>query len=186
MKDLTLNGFADDHSVRKTFKPAQLEHQQELNTIAVMEKSMLDIKSRMDAVRLKMNDIKTKFIYFGGPKQLVKCIINQINVNAEQIPRSHLIRYHRAYLDSTLIFRQHIKIKCRTAMLNLFRIKATRKYLTTEACTKAVITLVMTHLDYAKSILHGLPKASTHQLQIVQNRPAKIVLQTSKFDSSSK
>ena len=44
---------------------------------------MLDIKSWMDAVRLKMNDSKTEFIYFGGPKQLEKTIINQINVNAE-------------------------------------------------------------------------------------------------------
>ena len=45
VKDLTLNGFADDHSVRKTFKPSWLEHKQELNTTAVIEKSMLDIKS---------------------------------------------------------------------------------------------------------------------------------------------
>ena len=52
VKYLTLNGFANDYSVRKTFKLDQLEHQQELNTIAVIEKSMLDIKSWMDAVRL--------------------------------------------------------------------------------------------------------------------------------------
>ena len=45
VKDLRLNGFADDDSVRKTFKPDQLEHQQELKTNAVIEKSMLDIKS---------------------------------------------------------------------------------------------------------------------------------------------
>ena len=66
MKDLKLNGFADDHSVMKTFKPDQVEHHQELDTIAVIEKSMLDIKSCMDAVRLKMNNSKTEFIYFGG------------------------------------------------------------------------------------------------------------------------
>ena len=66
VKDLTLNGFADDHSVRKTFKPDKLEHHQEINTIAVLEKSILDIKSLMDSVRLKMNNSKTEFIYFGG------------------------------------------------------------------------------------------------------------------------
>ena len=71
-------------------------------------------------------------------------------------------------------------------MLNLLKIKATRKYLTTEACTKAVITLVMTHLDYANSILTGLPKASICQLQRVQNMAAKIILQRNKFESSSK
>ena len=139
VKDLTLNGFADDHSVRKNFKPDQLEHQQELNTIAVIVKAMLDIKSWMDVVRLKMNNSKTEFIYFGGPRQLEKCISNQINVNREQIPRSHMTRYLGAYLVSALNFKQHIKMKCRAAMLNLLKIKATRKYLTTKACNKAVI-----------------------------------------------
>ena len=133
-----------------------------------------------------MNASKTEFIYFGGPRQLEKCIINQINVNAEQIPRSQMTRYLGAYLDSALNFKQHIKIKCRAVMLNLLKIKATRKYLTTKACTKAVVTLVMTYLDYANSILTGLPKASIHQLQRVQNMAAKIVLQRSKFDSPSK
>ena len=78
VKDLKLNRFADDHNVRKTFKPDQIEHHQEINTIAVLEKSMLDIKSGMDAVRLKMNNSRTKFIYFGGPRQLEKCITSQI------------------------------------------------------------------------------------------------------------
>ena len=68
VKDHKLNGFPDNHSVRQTFKPDQLEHHEEINTIAVLEKSMLDIKSWMDAVRLKKNNSKTKFIYFGGPR----------------------------------------------------------------------------------------------------------------------
>ena len=133
-----------------------------------------------------MNDNKTEFIYFGGPRQLEKCIINQINVNEEQIPRSHLTRYLETYPNSALNFKQNIKIKCKAAMLSLLKIKATRKYLTTEACGKAVIALVMTHLDYANSILAGLPKASIHQLQRVQNMAARIVLQRSKYKSSSK
>ena len=102
VKDLTLNGFANDHGVRKTFRSSWLDHQWELSTIAIIEKSMLDIKSWMDAVQLKMNDSKTEFIYFGGPRQLQKCIVNQIDVNGEMIPWSHTTRYLGAYLDSVL------------------------------------------------------------------------------------
>ena len=47
---LTLNGFADDHSVRLAFKPSKLDHKEELDTIATMEKSMWDIKVWMDQV----------------------------------------------------------------------------------------------------------------------------------------
>ena len=97
-----------------------------------------------------------------------------------------MTRYLGSYLDPALNFKQHIKVKCRAAMLNLLKIKASRKYLTTEACVKAVITLVMSHLGYGNSKLTGLPKASICQWQRVQNMAAKIVLQRSKFESSSK
>ena len=76
---------------------------------------MLDIKSWMDAVRLKMNNSKTEFIYFGGSKQLEKCIISQINVNGEWIPRIKMMRYLGAYLNPTLNLKQHIKIKYKSS-----------------------------------------------------------------------
>ena len=125
---------------------------------------------------LKMNDNKTEFIYFGGSRQLKKCFINQINLNGEMIPRSHITRYLGAYRNSVLNFKEHIKIKCKTAMLNLLKIKATRKFLTKKASSRVVIALVMSHLDYANSILVGLPKTSINLLQRVQNMVAKIVL----------
>ena len=125
---------------------------------------------------LKMNDSKTEFIYFGWPRQLEKCIVSQININEEMIQRSHITRYLVAYLNPALNFKEHIKKKCKAAMLNLLKIKATRKFLAKETGSKAVIALVMSHLDYANSILVGLPKVSIDQLQIVQNIAAKIVL----------
>ena len=71
---LTLNGFADDHTIIKTFRSTRLDHKEELDTIRITEKSLQDIKTWMDQVQLKMNDSKTEFIYFGGPRQLEKCI----------------------------------------------------------------------------------------------------------------
>ena len=48
ISDLTLNSFADDHSLRKAFSPHQTNDED--NTITVIEKSMLEVKSWMDAV----------------------------------------------------------------------------------------------------------------------------------------
>ena len=45
-----LIGFADDHSMRTTFKPGKLDHKEELDTIATIESTMLDIKFWMDQV----------------------------------------------------------------------------------------------------------------------------------------
>ena len=63
---LELNGFADNHSVRRAFKPSRLDHKDELETIAIIEQSMLEIKSWMDQVHLKMSESKTKFITLDG------------------------------------------------------------------------------------------------------------------------
>ena len=119
---LELSGFADDHSVRKSFKPSKLDHKEEQETIAIMEQSMLDIKSWMDQVCLNMNESKTKFIYFGWPSQLDKCITTTINVNREEIERASATKYLGAYLDNKLDFKEHIKTKCKAAMLNIYKL----------------------------------------------------------------
>ena len=60
---------------------------------------MQDIKVWMDQVRLKMNNSKTEFIYFGWPSQLEKCTTRKIDVNGEEITRADHTRYLGAYLD---------------------------------------------------------------------------------------
>ena len=182
---LELNGFADDCSVRRMFKPSKLGHKEELETIAIMEKSMLDIKSWMGQVRLKMNESKTKFIYFGWPSQLDKCITQHINVNGEQIEKTNITKYLGTHLDIKLDFKEHIKIKCRAAMLNIFRIKASRKNLTRSTCNKLMVTLVLSHLDYTNSLLGKRPSFSINKMQAVQNKAAKITLGKGKYDSTT-
>ena len=68
-----------------TFRPSKLDHKEELDTIAAIESTMLDIKSWMDQVRLKLNEAKTEFIYFAWPSQLGKCTATTIDVNGETI-----------------------------------------------------------------------------------------------------
>ena len=182
---LELNGFADDHSVRRAFKPSKLDHKEELETISLIEQSMLDIKSWMDQVRLKMNESKTKFIYFGWPSQLEKCIGTSININGEEIMRANTTKYLGAYLDSKLDFREHIKVKCRAAMLNIYKIRAARKNLTRSACNKLMVSLVLSHLDYTNSLLGNLPKNSIRKMQLVQNIAARITLGKRKYDSAT-
>ena len=68
-------------------------------------------------------------------------------------------------------------------MINLLKIRAARKFLTRKTRTKMVISLVISHLDYANSLLVGLSQVSHNQLQRVQNMATKIVLNKGKYDS---
>ena len=104
--DLHLSGFADDHSIRRTFKAGNT--QQEKATKDKIEACMLNIKHWMDMVCLKMNPSETEFIYFGSKQQLRKCVIEDLDVTGDLILRSHSIRYLGAYLDESLNYKQHV------------------------------------------------------------------------------
>ena len=69
-------------------------------------------------------------------------------------------------------------------MFNLYKIANIRNFLTTEACHTAVLTMVISHLDYVNAIMVGLPEKHIGKLQRVQNMAAKVVLKRSKYTSS--
>ena len=93
---LQLNAYADDHSIRKSFNPditlGPTNNTQTLNdetgTIAIIEDTMLKVKTLMDAVHLKLNESKTEFIYFGSRQLLRKYQHKTINISGETINKS--------------------------------------------------------------------------------------------------
>ena len=181
-KDLQLSSFADDHSVRKTFKAGNTH--EETTTISKLESCLLSIKQWMDQVRLKMNPSKTEFIHFGNAPQLHKCFTNSIDVAGDLILRSNAIRYLGVWLDASLNFKLHVTKKCKAAMLNFIRIRGIRHLLTEEATSSLVLSLCVSHLDYCNAVLYGLPEVTISRMQKVQNMCARLVLRRSKWDSA--
>ena len=80
----------------------------------------------MDLNRLKMNDTKTEFIFFGSRQQLCKIDTTDINVNGAIIPATPCIRYLDTDLDSQLSLKTMITRKCKVAMGNLQKLKQIR------------------------------------------------------------
>ena len=54
-------------------------------------------------------------------------------------------------------------------MLNFQRIKSIRHLLDATTCANLCVSLCMSHLDYANSLLVGLPDVTINKLQRVQN-----------------
>ena len=69
--DIAINSFADDHSIHKEFNHSLVDH--EVQTIAILEGTLTNISSWMDAMCLKLSGNKTEYILFGSHKQLTKC-----------------------------------------------------------------------------------------------------------------
>ena len=60
--DVGLNGFADDHSVKRSFTADDRKAEQTI--ISALQNCLMNVKTWMDENRLKMNDGKTEFIMF--------------------------------------------------------------------------------------------------------------------------
>ena len=180
-EDLQLSGFADDHSVRKTFKASN--RLDEENTKIRLQECLISIKKWMDETRFKMNPSKTEFIYFSNTKQLQKCTSNSINVAGDLIVRSEVIRYLGVWLNSTLNFKTHITNKCKAAILNFLRIRSIHHLLTEDITSSLVLSLCVSHLDYCNSVLYGLPDVTISKMQKIQNMCAHLVLRKHKWDS---
>ena len=123
-ESLSINGYADDHAVDKNFDPNSREA--ELNTIITIEICMVDVKAWMDSTRLKLNESKTEFAYFGNQKQISKCTVHGLNVNSVVVKGTHIIKYLGAWMDESLTFKTHVQKKCSAAMINFLRIRNMR------------------------------------------------------------
>ena len=165
--DLHLSGFADDHSVRKEFKAN--DKSAELQTKKEVEECMVDVRSWMDQVRLKMNSAKTSFIYFGSRIQLSKCVVIHPNVNSELVERATLIKYPRAWLDAQLSFKEHTTKVCQTAIINYLHVRNICHLLTDSVCETLLLSLCVSPLDYANALLYGLPAITIDKFQRIQN-----------------
>ena len=180
-KDLALSSFADDHSVRRSFRAGCRKDESETNQI--LEECMLNIKSWMDSMCLKMNPSKTEFIYFGSKPQLKKCEVQSLKVSGDLIQRVDMIRYLGIYMDTHLTYKHHITKKCKAAMINYFKIKSIRPLLDVKTTARLCLSLCISHLDYCNSVLYGLPDTTLNRFQRIQNMCACLTLRRGRRES---
>ena len=131
----------------------------------------------MDQNHLHMNSSKTEFIPLGSKQRLTKCETDIININGEPVQLSKCIKYIGAWIDSQLSFKMHINFKCRIAWWNLQNLKLIRHTLTRETAHTKALGLIIFHLDYANSLLIGLPDCDINKMQKVQNAMGRLVVQ---------
>ena len=176
---LNLLAYADDHAIKKECDPNQAT--EEINTINLLTENLNYIQEWMILVRLKMNNSKSEFIIFGNRAQVDKCFSDGLRIEDDIVNRSQIVKYLGAWLDRELALKKTCKEKCASAMLNLQRIKNIWKFLDRDSCTKLVVCLCLSHLDYSNSILYGLPKSVIQQMQNIQNYAAKLVVGRGKY-----
>ena len=84
-----LTGFADDHTLCKSFNPSV--HGNQEDTIESLQNSLSKIKRWMDSSKLAMNTAKTELVIFGARAQLAKTNISSIDVTGDVVERSMVV-----------------------------------------------------------------------------------------------
>ena len=105
------------------------------------------------------------------------------NVSDEIVETAAVIKYLGAWLDAQLSFKEHTTKKCQTAIINYPCIRNICHLLTDSACKTLLISLCISHLDYANALLYGLPTITLSKFQRIQNMCTQLVLRRSKGSS---
>jgi exonuclease III len=179
--DINIMGYADDHGLYSSFSSSD-----EFKEIDNLSETLSSVKMWMNSNRMKMNDSKTEFIYFGSRQQLQKSVISCIDINNCIVNQSSSIKYLGVVLDNHLSFHEHISTKCKIAAMNIQYIRSIRKYLSLSSTKQLMYSLVLSHLDYCNSLFIGLPETTLNIAQRIQNWAAKVALKRGRYDSSSK
>ena len=79
---------------------------------------------------------------------------------------------YRCGFALTLSMNQHINSVTNTCYFHLFHISKIRPYLTEAAAGKVVCSFVLSHIEYVKSIILGLPDMFLNKLQAAQHHAA--------------
>ena len=103
---MTLAGFADDHSIRKSFTAEC--HTSEENTINTIENNLITIADWMTPMRLKLNSDTTESIMFGSRQMLQYANTFHLNFCNSPIQQNRLVNYLGGHLDSYLTFKEHV------------------------------------------------------------------------------
>ena len=182
-KDITLNGFANDHSLRKSFPAGNRTQEQQAKNR--MKLTLSNIREWMDSMCLKLNSEKTEYIMFGSHQPLTKINPEPLQAGPDLNELNNKVKHLGTLLDNTLSFDQHISSNVQKGMANFFKVRSICKYISWEACTTLLLMLCMSHLDYSNAVLYGIPNNTLNKYQRIQNMCAKLVLGKSKYNSST-
>ena len=182
-KEVDIHGYADDHALKKRFNSSGIEGQQQVQNI--LSQTLTRVNDWMIENRLKMNNGKMEYIVFGSRQQLSKLNDKAIEVNGVTVGGLKCIKYLGSFLDENLSFSTFVSWKCKKAMFNLKRIQKIRRSIDKDTANLLIVSLVITHLDYANSILIGITQTELKRLQKIQNIAAKMVCNKKRYDSAT-
>ena len=162
--DLSLLGYADDHSSYQSFPYGNAEEVKKMKD--TMRTGFRQVTEWAVTHKLKLNPTKTEVIFIGSRRQLQKYETQQpVDLGEVDIIPKNCVKYLGVHIDAQLTMRQQVTGTCRKAMLNLMRIRLLHSNLDENATRILVQSLVLSHSDYRNSLYVNIPDHLLMRLQ---------------------
>ena len=180
--NLTYHLYADDTQLYVLFK---LGSDDLLSSAkSSIEICVQEINNWMILNGLKLNEETTELLLLSSHYR-PRPSLEFARVGGETIQPSSSVRNVGVILDPSADMEDHIKKICKRGHFHLTNISQMRSYLDRESTEAIIHAFVTTNLDYCNAILYGLPKVLLNRLQLVQNRAARIVTFTKKYERTT-
>jgi len=172
------HGYADDTQLYLEFDPKSATGLS--SAIETLERCVGTIKSWMICNKLQLNDAKTEVIIFASPYHhtRITALAPTFRIGSSTIEPRSKVKNLGVVMDSNLLMTHQLKAISSAMHHQMRQIRHIRHYLTTETCTQAVMTLVISRLDYANALLAGVSEAGLRRLQVAQNCAARLITGT--------
>jgi hypothetical protein len=171
--------YADDSQLYIVFNPRSSLSRDD--AVKKIEACAEDIRIWMTNNFLKLNEDKTELIIVTS-RQMVFDSFSVTIGNNVIAPSPSPPRNLGVYYDGNLSLEYHVRKVSQQVNAALFKIGKIRKYLDHDTCSQLINSLMMSRLDYCNSLLYGASHGVLQHLQLLQNRAARILSFTPKFN----
>ncbi len=103
-----------------------------------------------------------------------------MSIGGVSVKASSKLRNLGAIWDSAMTMHSQMKSVKRSMYCYISTINKIRRFLDRETCIRAVMTLVISRLDYVNCLLLGQSQSALHGLQVAQNSAARVITRTGK------
>ena len=167
--------YADDTQLYVSISPASLH-----SNLAKLQACLSSLQMWFLHNGLSLNPDKTEAICFGTPGRLKTLShLTSISILDSTVVLSDRIRLLGVTLDSSLNFDHHTSNVCSSSYYHIRSLRRIRPYLDIEAAKYVASSIIGSRLDYANSVLCGIPQRNLQRLQRVQNTLARVTLPAS-------
>ena len=173
------HSFADDLQLQMSAPPDRISE-----LLHSMQSCISDFKALATANTPKHNDKKTELMCVTSKRtKHLHSIPTSINMGNAQIPFKQSVKNLSFTLDCHLTMNALVSNIARTCYLELCRLASIRRFLTSTATATLVSALVLSRIDYCRSLLFGSTHDVTPHLQRIQSYAARVILRLPKSDS---